>query len=184
MPQPTATNTRRRLEKEERRLEAVRLYYEEHYTLKMVAQELGISHTTAGRYLDQTREIWANRANVTLNEHVYTELAKLEKQESNVLKWIEHFQIDTSDDDEQNNRRSPEARKWVEVWIKIAARKAALLGLDKVKKFESDTGQPVIIRLVPIDGGKDDREDEIIEGTFTEVTEETEDVEDSEGAEW
>lgn len=80
MARPTATNTRRKFEKEERRLEAVRLYYEEKYTLKMIAQELSISQTTAGRYLDQTREIWSQRANITLNEHVYTELAKLEKQ--------------------------------------------------------------------------------------------------------
>jgi transposase-like protein len=180
MARPTATNTRRKFEKEERRLEAVRLYYEEKYTLKMIAQELSISQTTAGRYLDQTREIWSQRANITLNEHVYTELAKLEKQETNVLKWLEFFKIDL-EDEEQTKRNSPEARKWVEIWIKLASRKASLLGLDKVKKFEADTGQPVIIKLIPIDGGTDDREPEIIEGTFTEVTE---DEEEDEGAEW
>lgn len=176
---PTATNTRRRLEKEERRLEAVRLYYEESYTLKMVANEMGISATTAGRYLQQTREIWSERANVTLNDHICIELAKLEKQENKVLKWIEYFDIDINGDDEKTKRNSPEARKWVEVWIKIAARKAALLGLDKVKKFEDDTGQPVIIQLIPIDGGTDDRPQEVIEGTFTEV-----DEEEGEDSEW
>jgi transposase len=166
------TNMRRKMEKEARRREAVRLYFDENKNQKEIALELGISVPTVSVYLKQTREAWAERANVTINDHVNRELANIEKQEANIYQWLDFFKLDP-DDPQQTSRNSPEARKWLELWIKLAARKAALLGLDKAKKFEVESGQPVIINLLPVDGSQDDRP-EIIEGKFTEVDEETE----------
>jgi len=163
------TNQRRKMEKEARRREAVRLYFEENMNQKEISIKLGISVPTVSGYLKQTREAWAERANITLNDHINQELAKIEEQEARIYKWISFFDLDP-DDSMETARNSPEARKWVELWIKLSARKAALLGLDKAKKFEIETGQPVIINLLPVDGSQDDR-GEIIEGEFTEVEE-------------
>lgn len=159
------------MEKAERKRDAITLFFKDGLKVTEIAIKLGLSKGTVSNYLKEAREEWAEQANITISEHVNEELAKIRDQEVNIYQWLDFFKINP-EDPETTKRNSPDARKWVETWLKLAERKAALLGLDRAKKFEGNIDGPVIINLLPADGGEDER---IIEGQFTEVDDDEED---------
>jgi len=160
--QPNHALTKRKLESEARRVEAVDLYLHSDKNQKQIGKEIGVSATTVSKYITSTRQIWYEKCSLKQEEHIAEELQKLREREAEALEWLKGLGPVEGDPD-NTRRNSREAVKWEELLLKIASRKAALLGLDKPKQFDIKTEQPVTINLIMADCSKDDRDLRIIE---------------------
>jgi hypothetical protein len=160
--QPNHALAKRKLEAEARRVKAVDLYLHSDKNQKMIGEELGVSKTTISKYITSTRKIWYEKCSLKQEEHIAEELQKLREREAEALKWLAGLGPVEGDPD-TTRRNSREAVKWEELLLKIAARKAALLGLDKPKQLDIKNDQPVTINLIMADCSQDDRDLRIIE---------------------
>lgn len=160
--QPNHALTKRKLEAEARRVEAVDLYLHTDKNQKEIGKELGVSKTTVSKYITSTRQIWYEKCSLKQEEHIAEELQKLREREAEALNWLANLGPIENDPD-TTRRNSREAVKWEELLLKIAARKAALLGLDKPKQLDIKNDQPVTINLIMADCSQDDRDLRIIE---------------------
>jgi len=160
--QPNHALAKRILEAEARRVKAVDLYLHTDKNQKMIGEELGVSKTTISKYITSTRKIWYEKCSLKQEEHIAEELQKLREREAEALKWLAGLGPVEGDPD-TTRRNSREAVKWEELLLKIAARKAALLGLDKPKQLDIKNDQPVTINLIMADCSQDDRDLRIIE---------------------
>jgi hypothetical protein len=160
--QPNHALAKRKLESEARRVEAVDLYLHSDKNQKQIGEQIGVSKTTVSKYITSTRKIWYEKCSLKQEEHIAEELQKLREREAEALNWLSVLGPIEGDPD-NTRRNSRESVKWEELLLKIASRKAALLGLDKPKQFDIKNDQPVTINLLMADCSKDDRDLRIIE---------------------
>jgi predicted transcriptional regulator len=117
------------------------------WTQQQHADELGIGRSSISKYIKNLKNQWAVSKTENVETHVDNELYKLELREQTALEWLEHFGFKDSDEGwtiQDDRYNSKEAVKWMDILLKIADRKAKLLGLDKPQKLEVDEHAQVI----------------------------------------